>query len=452
MFFSLYFLYNIAVEWLKNARISLTDVLLSIYIIAFPFHRSVWKLPFFQEKIQPAELFLGLLVLYGLFLIFSSRVKFWFSPFDIPVLLWLSANLISNAFTGFDRHLVLETTKVLAVVLVYFVFRLLLTDRFLSKLTDIVLFSTLIASLLAILGSTLSAFGIQTEWVAQMQAYPYIGKIGRAMAFTSTPNMLGSILMTALLLKAAQLFKRKAVKKWEIFVLAVCLLAFFAAVSKTILCFLLGLFSIALLVAGKRSFSFKFFVALAMVFLALVYLVGSHFMFVSALTPQLLDSMQQGHVTRVYHKLGPLLVVETSYMTIKRSCLYMLKQSFPWGIGTRNFKAQVPRLKEKGIYNQETKPFDPHCTPLGTLTELGILGGIILVILYLQIGRGLLAIYRNKSYMFHYINTGIIAIFLALSLEGWVTDIMNFRHYWLLLGVLAYMTRQAAKRGVAPNL
>jgi hypothetical protein len=37
-----------------------------------------------------------------------------------------------------------------------------------------------------------------------------------------------------------------------------------------------------------------------------------------------------------------------------------------------------------------------------------------------------------------------------LSLEGWVTDIMNFRHYWLLLGVLAYMSHQASAPAAEP--
>jgi O-antigen ligase len=429
----------------KNANHTLIDALLGLYIIALPFHHAVWKLPFFQERIQPAELFLGLLAIVGLVLISSGRVKYWFAPFDIPVLLWLAANIISNALAGFNNHLLLETTKVFAVVLVYFLFRLLMTDDFLDKFTDIFLFSALIASLLAITGSLLSIFGIQTVLTVQMRTYPYIGKIGRAMAFTSTPNMLGSILMTALLLKSAQLFKKKLVKKKEIIAMAICLLAFIAAISKTILCFLLGLITILLLATNRKSFFFKFFAILAMGFLIVTYLFGSHFVITPALTPRVLENMEQGHVTRVYHELGPLLVVETSYLTIKKSCWHVLKSSFPLGIGTRNFKALVPLLKKKGIYNIETEAFDPHCTPLGTLTELGLLGGIVLLLFFGQVGHSLRIIHQKKSYLFHYINSGMIAIFVALSLEAWVTDIMNFRHYWLLLGILAYMTRQAAK-------
>jgi hypothetical protein len=110
----------------------------------------------------------------------------------------------------------------------------------------------------------------------------------------------------------------------------------------------------------------------------------------------------------------------------------------------------VPRLKELGVYNRETRPFDPHCTPLGTLTELGLIGGIVLVIFFALVARGLLVLNQNKAYAFHHINSGLIAVFLALSLESWVTDIMNFRHYWLLLAVLATMARQTAAPDSGP--
>lgn len=428
---------------------SLQDAFLGLYIIAIPFHRAVWKLPFVGEKIQPAELFLGILACYALVRILSGRVKPWFSPLDIPALLWLAANVVSNAIAGFDGHLLLETAKVIAVVLVYFIFRLLLSDDFLEKISDVFMLSALVASLLALLGSVLSALGTQTALAELMQTYPYIGRIGRAMAFTSTPNMLGSFLMTALLLKSAHWCERKAAKRGEIIVLAICLLAFAAAITKTVLCFLLGLIALWLLAGKRRTPLAKAMAASAALLLSAAYLVGSHFIFVPALTPRVLDNMQQGHVTRAVHELGPLLVVETSYLTIKRSCLHTLKEHFPWGVGTRNFKRQVPRLKELGIYNRETMAFDPHCTPLGTLTELGLLGGIALALLFAQVGRSLLAVWQKRDRPFRHIGAGLIAIFIALSLEGWVTDIMNFRHYWLLLGVLAYMTRQAARHGAS---
>lgn len=423
---------------------SIANIFLGVYILALPFHRAVWRLPFFQEKLQPAEFFLAILALFSLYLIFSRRVQFWFSPFDIPVLLWLLANIVSNALAGFNGHLFLETTKVFAVVLIYFICRLLMNDAFLEKFADIFLFSALIASLLAILGSGLSMLGVQTALVAQMQTYPYIGAIGRAMAFTSTPNMLGSILMSAMLLKTTQLFKKKTVKKSDAFILGLCFLAFVMAVSKTIICFFVGLLLLIILFSNKRNIFIKPLAITLMSFLALVYLIGSHFIFTPALTPRVLGNMEQGHITRATHQIGPLIAVETSYLTIKRSCLHIVKRSFPLGIGTRNFKLTVPRLKEEGIYNQETKPFDPHCTPLGTVTELGALGGIALLVLFGQICRGLLVVHRKKIYPFRFIGLGLTAIFLALSLESWVTDIMNFRHYWFLLGILAYLVREAA--------
>jgi O-antigen ligase len=437
-------------ERLKIPGYSLRDILLGLYIVAIPFHRSVWRLPVFGERLQPSELALGILLLYFLYLVFSRRVTCWFSPFDVPALLWLLANVAINAAVGFGPHLLLETAKVVAVVLVYFVFRLLLHDDFLGKFADIMLFAALIASLLAIAGSLLSAFGVRTAWIAQMQTYPYIGAVGRAMAFTSTPNMLGSFLMTALLLKAAQRSSGKALKRGEVIAIAFCLLAFVAAVTKTILCFLLGLIVLALLTGKKKKPWFKAGAAVAALLLTLAYLVGSHFVFTPAVTPRVLDNMQQGHITRVVHNLGPLQAVETSYLTIKRSCLYEIKESFPWGIGTRNFKLAVPRLKELGVYNRETRPFDPHCTPLGTLTELGLPGGIVLVIFFAMLARGLWRLERNKTYPFHFLISGLIAIFAAVCLEAWVTDIMNFRHYWMLLAILAYMARSAASRAAVP--
>jgi hypothetical protein len=432
-------------HWRKLCGNSPANVFLGLYIIAFPFHRAVWKLPFFKEKLQPAELFLSILALYFIYLLFSRQVKYWFSSFDIPVILWLLANIISNALVGFNGHLFLETLKILAVVLIYFLFRLLLNDVFLEKFTDIFLFSALVTSLLALAGSLTSFFGRQTVLVAQMQTYPYLGKIGRGMAFTSTPNMLGSILMVALLLKSAQLLNRKAVKKKEIVILGLCFLAFCIAISKTILCFLCGFTALFYLFSKKRTILFKIFISASMVFFSLVYLIGSHFVFARELSPGVLDNMKEGHITRIIHNLGPIIAIETSYVTIKGSCLQMVKRTWPWGIGTRNFKLQVPQLKAAGFYNQETKPFDPHCTPLGAITELGLLGGIVLLLFFGQICKGLMRIGREKKYPFHALGLGLAAIFCALILESLVTDIMNFRQYWILLAILAYMVQRVEK-------
>lgn len=432
--------YNDTMNWRRIFGNSPADVLLALYIVVLPFHRAVWKLPFFGEKLQPAELSLGILAMYFFYLLFSRRLTYRFSPFDIPAVLWLLANIVSNWAAGFNGHLLLETLKVIAVVLVYFVFRLLLNDGFLEKTADIFLFSALITASLAILGSGLSFFGVSTTLVALMQTYPYVGRIGRAMAFTSTPNMLASILMTALLLKSAQLFARRAVKKSEIMIMAACFLAFVLAISKTILCLFVGWLLLFYLISAKRTVLLKTIAIALMSLLILVYLVGSHFVFTSALTPRILENMEQGHITRTTHAIGPLIAIETSYLTIKRSCLYVLKRSFPLGIGTRNFKLLVPRLKEEGIYNKETLPFDPHCTPLGTVTELGLLGGIALLILFMQVWRGLLAVSRERTHSFRFLATGLTVLFVALALESLVTDIMNFRHYWLLLAILAYMS------------
>jgi hypothetical protein len=205
-----------------------------------------------------------------------------------------------------------------------------------------------------------------------------------------------------------------------------------------------------LLAIKKKPPFFKFFAILALFSIIMAYLLGSHFVFSPGLTPRVLENMQQGHITRVYHKLGPLLAIETSYLTIKRSCWHVVRNTFPQGVGTRNFKAQVPSLKEQGIYNRETEAFDPHCTPLGTITELGLPGGIVLLFLFGIVCRGLMIVRRHETYAFHYIASGFIAVFAALSLESWVTDIMNFRHYWLLLAILAYMSRQAPRHKGMP--
>lgn len=431
-------------ERLKQTRWTMASAMLGLYILALPFHRSVWKLPRLGSRVQPAELMLAVLAAFVLVRLVSGRTRFWFSPLDAPVLLWLAANIVGNLIVGFDGRLIMETAKVAAVVLVYFSFRLLASGDFLGRLADLFLLSALITSLLAIAGSVLSLFGMRTALAVQMVTYPYLGAIGRAAAFTSTPNMLGSILMTALLLKAAQWLDEGRARKRDA-AAAVCLLAFVAAVSKTILCFLLGLAVLALLRPNRQARPARIAAVIAIILLAALYLAGSHFVLSRSLTPQVRANMEQGHVTRTVHRLGPLLAIETSYMTIKRSSLRVLADRFPLGVGTRSFKALVPSLKQKGIYNRETEDFDPHCTPLGTLVELGLAGGAALLLLFLAVLYALRSLRRTSPPRFQPMVTAMIALFAALCLEAWVTDIMNFRHYWLLLGVLAWLLRPGSR-------
>ena len=82
-------------------------------------------------------------------------------------------------------------------------------------------------------------------------------------------------------------------------------------------------------------------------------------------------------------------------------------------------------------------------TYLGTLSELGLFGFLVLGGLIITVINCCMKIMRHKG-SYHSIGfVGIIACFIAISVEAISTDIMNFRHYWVILALASMLVRNS---------
>jgi len=122
---------------------------------------------------------------------------------------------------------------------------------------------------------------------------------------------------------------------------------------------------------------------------------------------------------------------ENSLISIKA-----IGQSFPWGLGSGKFNEYAHELKNNDLYPTHVPYPDPHSTYFGILAENGLLGLIALggIIFFVTImSRNIL---KENSHDSHFI-TCLPPIFITIAIEAVCTDVMNFRHYWILLILLA---------------
>lgn len=425
---------NLKIPANKNRLEEFMKLLFGLLLISLPFHDQVWDLPKVGKLIQPAELFIGLYIGVSLIYTVYTRHRVKLVLLDLVPLLWLMTNLIVNfLLIDFTKLILIETLKVFLLVCLYYsvrvTFHLIKFETFLKYFTT----SVLIACALAVLGFIINYFGYPNRLCWNMDAYPYLGPIGRAKAFTSTPNMLGSFIMVIFILKAGANFLESPIKKSDYMIYSVLLVSFILAISKTILCLFAAvmlLFIFQRVKSSKRKL-FIFFPA----FIYLFYIFGSHYVItVKPDGDNIKDNLERGYVSKAVYQSDTIGIYPTAYTEIKRGTLFIISENFPKGIGTRQFRNFVPYLKGKGLYFEKTTSYDPHCTILGVVSSGGLLG-VLFIIASIVIFISHVKKYQSDKFM-------IVWLVLAISIlvESTVTDLMNFRHYWILFAIFVTST------------
>jgi hypothetical protein len=124
----------------------------------------------------------------------------------------------------------------------------------------------------------------------------------------------------------------------------------------------------------------------------------------------------------------------TQYTQLKKISIHGIVQSFPWGLGAGKFNNFAHKLKEKYPYRTHVPYPDPHSTYLGIFAELGVAGFFLLLAFFSTIG---LNVHKMSMEMKQHSSLIIILgiCFIIISLDAINTDIMNFRHYWILVSI-----------------
>ena len=422
---------------------------LSFWLMAFfmLFQANFWPLFNLELIIQPSEIFI---ILFLLVSFVNKSVQLNLDKYNVIALIWVCLNALSLLTIDFENHILIEVSKPVILFLLYAAVRGYILKYSLDETIKPFIFSVVFASLLAISGWFFDLLGMSNVLVFQHENYPYFGTIGRARSFTSTPNMLGSLILVASLLLVYVNFSGGGKnKKLYLYLFMILMLAFILSASKTIVLMIASLFLFFGFYGKIHNKIILYFLRTIPVFLFVFYLIASHVVIDLNYGEDIKGSQESGYISNGI-QLGNIYIAPTAYYMIKKGSAEVFKNNILFGVGPGQYNKYYETLKEKGIYNNKIPNYDPHSTFLGTLAELGIFAGIYLIISIIILFKDLVH-KRKKSLNSNDSLFGLILIFLllAISIESLVTDIMNFRQYWYLYALTVYYLSDSTnkKRG-----
>ena len=413
----------------------LVQALVYLYILTIPFHTL--GLRFIGLHIGLPEIVFIILVPLAIIHIIRSGKKLWIDKLDFFVFGWLIATIIVGWHTGFYSIVVNEIIKTAYLVVLYIILKWIISSNIITQIVEVILLSSLIAALTGIIGFGFGYIGIDTFLIIK-RPFPYgIENVLQAKGFTPSPHMLASIIMIGVFIQLQKFTKNKAsLNRKDYLIVPILLIGFLLTFSKIIVCLLIGI--ILILYFNYKSIlsnSLRFIAITSVGILFIVYIFGTHFIIV--------EKNQDYELLKGDYIAGPALT-ETAYYSIYPSQYWSLKeisikaigQSFPWGLGSGKFNEYAHELKNNDLYPTHVPYPDPHSTYFGILAENGLLGLIALggIIFFVTImSRNIL---KENSHDSHFI-TCLPPIFITIAIEAVCTDVMNFRHYWILLILLA---------------
>jgi hypothetical protein len=250
--------------------------------------------------------------------------------------------------------------------------------------------------------------------------------------------MLMRLLSCALLLKAADVVHLRRAGRRDALALLVLAVGIVLTFSKAIVALAISLIWM-LGWAGRKSSRLRRSAAAAAVSaLLLAFLLGTHLLIVDPATTDA-AMLERGQLAfgEPIARIGDRHVVGTAYVVLKRGAVLAGMTHLPWGVGPGGFNRFVVAAKEGGLLPANLIGLDPHSTYLGAFAECGVAGLLAVCLLVVSIGLELRHLGRVSTGATRVRVAGLTACFLFAAVEAINTDIMNFRHYWVLLGLLA---------------
>ena len=298
----------------------------------------------------------------------------------------------------------------------------------------------LISALVGIVGWIgLVCFGIETGWADWYLHYPYLGNTPRASGLCAGSSMLALILEMVILVYGALVIGGRGLFSADNRIFQILLTGLLLTFSKTIIPVVGGLL---LLWNKKTRFIPQAKAGVFFGFLLLLYVFGTHIVLYKNSTAARLVGKERFLSDVGISLSADFLFVPTTYYTLKKAEIFMLRSGNWWGIGSGNFCQLSDELKEKGVIPAHIPSYDPHSTFLGSFVELGILSGVMIVtgfaILFIQAIRILRTPFRNSFLIQH----GLGIFFLVTIVEGISADILFFRHLWVGFALAAGIFRR----------
>lgn len=427
------------------------------YLFVLPFHR-VWTLPWLGTKLQPPELvFVGLVVCTVLSR-WRERIRWRPVACDAAAAAWLVACVASTVtlhgrLRFGDSQVLAEALGGVSLVCLYGAVRLTATPDLMSRVGKWFGVSAAVAATLGLAGVFMAWSGAPTRLATiVMTLVPYVENGPRAQAFTAGPQMLASILLLAVPLFVASRLD-DGWRRRDRAVLLLLLLGLVATMSKTALCVVPAL-AVMWAVGPRRQTDEPIGPARARVWLAaaiwclvaVVFVAGSHLMLVrdAEVSRWTAGQVVAGAPLASFDwRGGRWLLMPTTYAYNKRASLLAIEASWPRGIGPAQLPAFTARLQQDGRMPASMWMTTPHSTYLGPVAELGAPGLMALTLLLLA-GGGAMRRLIGASGLPGWEAAAYAGAGAAFLIEATSTDLMNCRHYWWLLAIVA--ARAAALR------
>lgn len=421
----------------QNSFLQYWSLLIAIYLLSISF-QTIFSFPFIGNKLQLPEI---IFLFTCIFLLLNLKKipfdLFTFNLLDRALMAYLGVTLIT-AFFANNIHPFLEFFGLLYLLINYFLIRLFfisIPQRMPSFISKNLIGMGLIAAFFGLVGLGLTYFGGENPLGYVYKNYPYLGDVIRVNGFTSTPNMLASILNVSIIFLLINIFEKRNLRLFSI--LSILLTAYFFTFAKIIILLFIG---VIFLIIQKQQFNLSAFTKFSLRFIALsffiLYLVGTHFIFVKKTDLALEEIKKSAFNTGVVvGKTASYEIIPTSYLTLKQSTYYLGKEHFFTGVGVGNHGIYFKRLKEEGLFPKHIPNYDPHSTYFGSFAETGIFG--LLAILYLTFVLFKISRFLLKTSKYNRLVLAVSSCLVIFIMEAISVDAMNFRHLWLLFAILS---------------
>jgi hypothetical protein len=418
-------------------------IAISVYILAIPANGLI-KLPIIGSKLQLPEMVSLVLFALTFFKVIKHQSwrKWHTTPIDKALIVYGLALTLSCLGHPTLASL-FEIMGFLYLVVLYATINFYLIETGTNIRTLLVKStqkSAILTATIGFLGLLLLIFGIVTRFVGYYENYPIFGNVYRTKALSSEPIMLISnqSVFTLIALGSALSEKKPLFSKQNIAFFSLLVVVMLFTYTKSIVMFGASAF----VMLCMRYAVFEKIKGIAWGFVLTIFLFLSHFSFVSK-TDFDQKKYFMGLESRPFKDLGDTYLVRTCYAVLKEADIITFLRYPLTGIGGGNMTNYTTELKKENLYPSDFVRYDPLSTYFGALSELGLIGFAALLFLYVTIGKAWKKIcastlLNEENRRFWLLIGGVLLFMIA---EGFVTDTMNMRHYWVVLACLSAQER-----------
>lgn len=408
-----------------------------LYILSFAFQAL-----FTNSTVQLPDIIFAVLFIVAL-ISRTLTIPAKLSKTDILLLLWAASSIGVNLFVHLPSSL-LQIGIQIYLFCVFFIFRkffILWKEQFLTLVCNAFILMGLCASLCGMLGFLLYHNGIESNLVDIYYHYPYKGDTLRALGFTSSPTMLMELISTAILFLSERALIANKIKPKEIAAFIILIIGALLTYSKEMV-LLLPAFCFLFMLRQKLSKSIKIVLIIVMIICINSYLFFTHFIILPVAQNEQLPVLQQTEYStgKIVYENNHILILESSYFALKKVSIKIAEKHPLMGVGSGNYGQELNEMKLRAEFPKHIPLYDPHSTYFGMAAENGI---PVLILLLLALAVLLTRLFKNKELFSHYRILALYAGLPLLLLTAISADILNYRHFWVLLGIASGIFTQS---------